>query len=97
MPFTTRTLVIALALAGSLGSTSTLALADTLLVDGVDAAEQTSGDRPARGISMANVEARFGSPASRTAAVGKPPITRWDYPGFIVYFEYDHVVHSVRR
>jgi hypothetical protein len=27
--------------------------------------------------------------------VGKPPISRWEYPGFIVYFESDHVIHSV--
>ncbi|MEO8223240.1 MAG: hypothetical protein ABI661_00390 [Gammaproteobacteria bacterium] len=97
MPFSTRTLVITLALAGSLGSASRVALADTLLVDGVDAARQTAADRPAAGSSMARVEARFGSPASRSAAVGKPPITRWDYPDFVVYFEFDHVVHSVRR
>jgi hypothetical protein len=44
---------------------------------------------------MASVEARFGVPASRGAAVGQPPITRWTYPNFTVYFEYDHVVHAV--
>ena len=46
---------------------------------------------------MASVEARFGPPATRSSAVGQPPITRWDYPDFTVFFEYDHVVHSVRR
>ena len=44
---------------------------------------------------MKVVEARFGAPAARHEAVGKPPITRWDYKGFTVYFEYDHVVHAV--
>ena len=26
---------------------------------------------------------------------GKPPITRWDYDGFSVYFEHQHVIHAV--
>jgi len=50
---------------------------------------------PTRGMSMAQVEARFGAPAEKYAAVGQPPITRWVYPSFIVYFEYQHVVHTV--
>lgn len=50
---------------------------------------------PARGTSMAGVEARFGPPTRRLAAVGDPPITRWVYPGFVVYFEHDHVVHTI--
>ncbi|MGC3980784.1 MAG: hypothetical protein QM808_05940 [Steroidobacteraceae bacterium] len=52
---------------------------------------------PARGVTMNKVEAQFGAPTERHAAVGKPPITRWDYPGFSVFFEYNHVVHSVVR
>jgi hypothetical protein len=50
---------------------------------------------PARGMDMSVVEKRFGAPQARHAAVGQPPITRWDYPGFSVYFEYQHVIHSV--
>jgi len=50
---------------------------------------------PARGLSMAQVEARFGAPAERYAAVGQPPITRWVYPSFVVYFEHQTVVHAV--
>jgi len=46
---------------------------------------------------MENVEARFGQPTSRVAAVGEPPITRWEYPGFIVYFEHDLVLHAAVR
>jgi len=52
-------------------------------------------EMPARGMDMGAVEKRFGAPQARHAAVGQPPITRWDYPGFSVYFEYQHVVHSV--
>jgi hypothetical protein len=52
-------------------------------------------DRPTRGSTMSQVEARFGTPASRHAAVGNPPITRWDYPQFAVFFEHDKVLHAV--
>jgi len=34
------------------------------------------------------------SPA-RHPTVGKPPITRWDYPSFSVFFEHDRVIHAV--
>ena len=50
---------------------------------------------PARGMSMAEVESRFGAPAERFAAVGQPPISRWVYSSFVVYFEYQTVVHAV--
>lgn len=52
---------------------------------------------PARGITMNRVEAQFGAPTERHAAIGNPPITRWDYPGFSVFFEHQHVIHSVIR
>jgi hypothetical protein len=50
---------------------------------------------PARGSSMATVEAHFGAPITRHDAVGQPPITRWDYAGFSVFFEHDRVIHAV--
>jgi hypothetical protein len=46
---------------------------------------------------MERVASRYGEPASRHAAIGDPPITRWDYPGFSVYFEHNIVLHSVER
>ena len=58
-------------------------------------ATQARAETPSRGMSMALVEQRFGTPTERFAAVGQPPITRWVYPGFVVYFEYQHVVHTV--
>jgi hypothetical protein len=51
--------------------------------------------RPTRGISKSAVEQKFGSPEQKSPAVGDPPITKWTYPDFIVYFEYNHVIHSV--
>jgi hypothetical protein len=52
-------------------------------------------DTPTRGATMTQVESRFGAPTVRHAAVGEPPITRWDYPQFSVFFEYDKVLHAV--
>ena len=51
--------------------------------------------RPERGMSSDTVLARFGEPISITAPVGEPPISRWTYADFTVYFEGDTVIHSV--
>jgi len=75
------------------------ASADVLLVDTLPASASTS--TPASGISMAQVREQFRSPVTEhppvSAAGGpsQPPITRWDYAGFSVFFEHDRVVHSV--
>jgi hypothetical protein len=76
--------------------------ADTLLIDGIDVDKQTEQMRPRPGLSMAAVESTYGAPSQRHAAVGgsvvqHPPITRWDYPSFSVYFENDRVIHAVAR
>lgn len=73
------------------------ASADTLLLQGISIEAASADQRPRRGMSMENVEARYGAPASRIGAIGEPPISRWEYPGFIVYFEYNHVVHAAVR
>ncbi|MFO7306503.1 MAG: hypothetical protein C0P74_013380 [Gammaproteobacteria bacterium] len=52
-------------------------------------------DRPTRGMSMEKVEATYGVPTRRLPPVGQPPITRWEYPGFVVYFEHNLVIHTV--
>jgi len=61
----------------------------------VPPAASDPADRPARGMTMEKVEAKFGAPANRVPAVGEPPISRWEYPGFVVYFEKDRVIHAV--
>ena len=71
------------------------AAAEMVLVDGHVQIEQSSVARPTKGTTMHQVEAKFGAPAKRYPAVGKPPITRWDYPSFSVFFEFNRVVHSV--
>ncbi len=53
--------------------------------------------KPTRGMSQESVQANFGSPQSTSAAVGEPPISRWDYAGFVVFFEHDKVIHSVTK
>ena len=60
----------------------------------------SSAGTPASGMSMEKVEAKYGAPSRRVAPVGggttaQPPITRWEYPGFVVYFENDRVIHTV--
>jgi hypothetical protein len=52
-------------------------------------------ERPQRGQSQDAVLRQFGQPVSRQTPRGNPPITRWEYPGFVVYFEHSHVIHSV--
>jgi hypothetical protein len=79
----------ALALAGP-------ALADELKVP----APEGGANTPTSGMSMDSVEAKFGAPSRRVPAVGggsaqQPPITRWEYPGFVVYFENNRVIHTV--
>lgn len=73
------------------------ARADTLLIE---RAQSEPIPLPARGLSMAQVESRFGTPSEKRAPVGGqqpqwPPITRWIYPQFSVYFENDKVVDAV--
>ena len=38
---------------------------------------------------------RFGEPQQRLGPVGEPPISHWVYPDFVVYYEYDRVIHAV--
>ena len=52
---------------------------------------------PGRGLSMETVEEQYGSPVRVIEAVGDPPITRWVYPEFTVYFEHQLVIHPVVR
>lgn len=52
-------------------------------------------NRPSRGMGMDKVQATYGAPTRKVAPIGEPPIERWEYPGFTVYFEYKKVIHSV--
>ena len=69
--------------------------ADTLLLEGINTSSNSSEQRPTSGMSMAKVREKFGAPTAEAAPVRDPPIARWEYPGFIVYFEYSTVIHTV--
>jgi hypothetical protein len=75
--------------------TNGAAMAETIVVDDQVKVRESNVERPGRGMTMSAVESRFGAPANKHATVGQPPITRWDYPGFAVFFEKDRVIHAV--
>ena len=77
----------------SLGATA--AHSDTLLLEGLGQPGARQSERPARGMSMDRVENLWGTPIARRSPIGDPPISRWEYDGFVVYFEYRHVIHAV--
>lgn len=84
-------LLALLALAGT-------ASAETLLVDRVH--QENKAAMPARGMTMGQVQARFGTPSARLDPRGGqkhqwPTINRWTYPGFVVYFEKTKVIDAV--
>lgn len=70
-----------------------MANAETVNMSGATAGSDDG--RPSRGMTQASVESRYGSPVSVEAPVGEPPITRWVYSDFVVFFEYDKVIHAV--
>jgi len=91
-----RSLAITLGIAAlALGS---LAHAEVLLVDRVQ--QERGMNSPPRGMSMAQVEARYGAPNSKLDPRGgdaklHPTINRWVYPEYTVYFERDRVINAV--
>jgi hypothetical protein len=71
------------------------AAAETIVVNGQVQVRPSGMEVPRRGVTMAEVEKHFGAPVTRHPTVGKPPITRWDYKGFSVFFEGERVIDSV--
>ncbi|NKI34079.1 hypothetical protein HFP89_02725 [Wenzhouxiangella sp. XN79A] len=69
------------------------ASADVLLIEEVR--ERMQRDLPENGLTTAEVEDRYGAPIDRGRPVGDPPITRWTYDDYSVYFEFDVVIDSV--
>ena len=94
-----RLITVALAASGLLlAALPATTRADTLLVDRVK--EEAGIPKPVRGMSMADVERRFGAPQSRLDPRGGqkrqwPTINRWTYPAFTVYFERSKVIDVV--
>jgi hypothetical protein len=88
-------LICLLCLAGAGLAQPGLARAELIATDGKVMVAPSNTPQPARGALMKTVEKQFGAPANRHPTVGKPPITRWDYPGFSVFFEGERVIDSV--
>jgi hypothetical protein len=87
-----RVLLVAGVLAASV---SGYCAAETIAIDGGIAVKESPVPTPTRGMTMEQVAGKFGNPTAKIPAVGKPPISRWEYSGFTVFFEYNHVIHAV--
>jgi hypothetical protein len=89
----TATSMASLAAAVLLGTVTGPLQADELRIEPIRS--RTSVDTPSRGMTMDKVRAAWGNPRRQRGAVGDPPIARWEYDGFVVYFEYQYVLHTV--
>lgn len=69
------------------------AQADVLLIEDVELASTMR--LPGNGISKAQVLQNWGEPVQQYSPVGEPPITRWRFDDYSVYFEYDRVISTV--
>jgi len=70
-------------------------LADELAIPVGAQADRSQADYPRAGMTKSAVRSRWGEPRSSEGPVGNPPISRWHYPSFTVYFEHDRVLHTV--
>ena len=84
------------------GQTLAEALSVKSIGDTVD--NQSSGKRPSRGMSKAEVEKNFGLPVEKKEPVGynakrkhHRAITRWVYDDYMVIFDSNHVIVTVNR
>ena len=50
---------------------------------------------PQRNMDKESVRRDFGDPQEMVDAVGEPPISRWVYAEYVVYFEDNWVLYSV--
>lgn len=79
-------------------ATTPVTTGDTLLIERVR--EENQAAMPARGMTMAQVEAKYGAPSEKLEPRGGqkrawPTINRWSYPNFTVYFEKSKVIDVV--
>jgi hypothetical protein len=64
---------------------------------GEQAKTQPAVDMPTKGMSKERVKSLFGDPQEEVPAKGQPPISRWKYQEFTVYFDNNTVIHCVRN
>ncbi len=73
-----------------------LGFAPVAMADSDSISAQASGtDLPRRGMNMEQVKAKFGAANEEMEAIGEPPISRWVYNDFTVYYEHQYVIHTV--
>jgi len=77
--------------------TTTHVSAETIVIPLGSQGAEIKGDLPRKAMKKSSVKEIYGSPLKVTSAVGDPPISTWIYEGFKVFFEYDHVIHSVKN
>ncbi|GAA5523504.1 hypothetical protein Maes01_00049 [Microbulbifer aestuariivivens] len=75
---------------------SSAALAEEIEIP-VGAQSQERYIEDVRGLNKEEVSVRLGEPLDVEGPVGDPAITRWEYPDFYVYFEWEKVLHTVRK
>lgn len=106
---THETVLVRIALAGLAGLAMTMPAAAQNSSTGVGTTgtvlelERNAGtlsraelDLPQPGTAtMQDILARYGQPVRKYPAVGDPPITRWDYGSFSIYFEYNLFLNAV--
>ena len=64
---------------------------------GEQASAQPAVDMPTRGMTKERVRGLFGEPQEEIPGKGQPPIMRWKYQEFTVYFDGNVVLHCVRN
>lgn len=91
----------ALALGLALGLSAKIASAESVMRPDINHAKPGSTFY-VHGLSMAQITHKFGAPAKKLNAIPahgskyQPPITRWIYPDFTVYFEHGRAIHLVK-
>lgn len=77
---------------------ATTSVAEVIRVPiGEQAKDQNPIDMPTKGMSKERVKTLFGEPLEEIPARGQPPISRWKYQEFTVYFDSNVVIHCVRN
>jgi len=91
--------LLALPLQGFSETTETEVQVEEILIPltGEAVKAKQNGPVPVRGMSMNSVKEQYGEAKKIHPKKGTPPITRWDYPNFSVYFESKSVIHTVIR
>ena len=78
-----------------LGLSASVSAEEIILPTAEPETTEYSVQLPGRGMTMESVQNRFGEALEKYPAVGEPPISKWTYKDFSVYFESEFVIHAV--